>query len=78
MSQTARFRETLRRLTMIDEGFVDEVELELGPAGTSRPGSQDRGATSGRSSGNHRVVGGMPAMERYPGDGSRRDGGRDR
>jgi 4-carboxymuconolactone decarboxylase len=36
MSQTARFRETLRRLAMIDEGFVkDEAGLELGPAGTS-------------------------------------------
>ena len=36
MSQTVRFRETLRRLAMIDEGFVkDEAGLELGPAGTS-------------------------------------------
>ena len=36
MSQTARFRETLRRLAMIDEGFVkDEAGLELGPARTS-------------------------------------------
>ena len=36
MSQTARFRETLRRLAMIDEGFVkDEAGLELGPAATS-------------------------------------------
>ena len=36
MSQTARFRETLRRLAMIDEGFVkDEAGLALGPAGTS-------------------------------------------
>lgn len=36
MSQTARFRETLRRLAMIDEGFVkDEAGLALGPAATS-------------------------------------------
>jgi 4-carboxymuconolactone decarboxylase len=36
MSQTARFRETLRRLAMIDEGFVkDEAGLALSPAGTS-------------------------------------------
>jgi hypothetical protein len=36
MSQTARFRETLRRLAMIDEGLVkDEAGLALGPAGTS-------------------------------------------
>ena len=35
-SQTARFRETLRRLAMIDEGFVkDEAGLTLGPTGTS-------------------------------------------
>ena len=32
----ARFQETLRRLAMIDEGFVeDEAGLGLGPAGTS-------------------------------------------
>jgi 4-carboxymuconolactone decarboxylase len=36
MSQTARFRETLRRLAMIDEGFVTgEAGLALGLAGTS-------------------------------------------
>jgi len=36
MSQSARFRETLRKLTMIDEGFVkDEAGLALSPAGTS-------------------------------------------
>jgi alkylhydroperoxidase/carboxymuconolactone decarboxylase family protein YurZ len=36
MEQTARFQQTLRRLTMIDEGFVqDEAGLGLGLAGTS-------------------------------------------
>ena len=36
MGQTARFQETLRRLAMIDEGFVeDEARLGLGLAGTS-------------------------------------------
>jgi 4-carboxymuconolactone decarboxylase len=36
MGQTARFQETLRRLAMIDEGFVeDEARLGLDPAGTS-------------------------------------------
>ena len=36
MSQTARFQETLRRLAMIDEGFVeDDAGLGLGPAETS-------------------------------------------
>jgi len=36
MSQRVRFQETLRRLAMIDEGFVeDEAGLGLGLAGTS-------------------------------------------
>ena len=36
MDQTARFQETLRRLAMIDEGFVeDKAGLGLGLAGTS-------------------------------------------
>jgi 4-carboxymuconolactone decarboxylase len=36
MSQIARFQETLRRLAMIDEGFVeDEAGLGLGLAGIS-------------------------------------------
>jgi alkylhydroperoxidase/carboxymuconolactone decarboxylase family protein YurZ len=36
MSQTARFQETLRRLAMIDEGFIrDEAGLVLGSAATS-------------------------------------------
>lgn len=36
MGQTARFQETLRRLAMIDEGFVaDEARLGLGPASAS-------------------------------------------
>jgi 4-carboxymuconolactone decarboxylase len=36
MGQTVRFQETLRRLAMIDEGFVTgEAGLGLGPAGTS-------------------------------------------
>ena len=36
MDQTVKFQETLRRLAIIDEGFVeDQVGLGLGPAGTS-------------------------------------------
>jgi hypothetical protein len=36
MGQTARFQETQRRLTMIDEGFVEgRAGLGLGLAGTS-------------------------------------------
>ena len=34
MGQTARFQETLRRLAMIDEGFVED-QAGLGLAGTS-------------------------------------------
>ncbi|HEY6312672.1 MAG TPA: hypothetical protein VIY52_17985 [Streptosporangiaceae bacterium] len=35
MSQTARFQETLRRLAMIDEAFVeDQAGIGLGQAGT--------------------------------------------
>ena len=36
MGQTARFQDTLRRLAMIDEGFVeDQAGLRFGLAGTS-------------------------------------------
>jgi 4-carboxymuconolactone decarboxylase len=36
MGQTMRFQETLRRLAMIDEGFVeDQARLGLGPASAS-------------------------------------------
>jgi 4-carboxymuconolactone decarboxylase len=36
MGQTVRFQETLRRLAMIDEGFVeDQARLGLGVAGTA-------------------------------------------
>jgi alkylhydroperoxidase/carboxymuconolactone decarboxylase family protein YurZ len=35
MTRTVRFQETLRRLAMIDEGFVeDQAGLDMGPAGT--------------------------------------------
>ena len=44
MGPTARYQETLRRLAMIDEGFVED-EAGLGPAlaGTSDSGTQNRG-----------------------------------
>ena len=39
MGQTMRFQETLRRLTMIEEGFVgDEARLGLGPVVSAAPG----------------------------------------
>jgi len=41
MTQTARFQETLRKLAMIDEGFIkDEAGLVLGSAATSALGSK--------------------------------------
>jgi hypothetical protein len=58
MGRTVRFQDTLRRLAMIDEGFVDdEAGLGLGPAEKSAldpktaalPGVQRRaGAGGGR------------------------------
>ena len=47
MDHTVRFEETLRRLAMIDEGFVeDQAGLGLGLAGGIGPVAQDRGARS--------------------------------
>jgi hypothetical protein len=40
MSQTARFQETLRRLAMVDEGFVrDEAGIGLGLGKTAALGT---------------------------------------
>ena len=58
MSQTARYQETLRRLAMIDEGFVeDEAGLGLALAWTSGL-DPDRRAGSARGTGGLRVAGG--------------------
>ena len=47
LGQTVRFQEILRRLAIIDEGFVeDQAGLGLGLPGPG-PGSQDRGAAAG-------------------------------
>ena len=41
MSETARFQETLRRLTIVDEGFVrDQTGLGLGPSTTLALGAK--------------------------------------
>ncbi len=43
MGQTARFQDTLRRLAMIDEGFVeDQAGLRFGLAETSALGNPSR------------------------------------
>ena len=73
MDQTARFQETLRRLAIFDEGFVDGG-VRAWPGRDIGPGSQDRGAAAGSGVGGHRVIGGLPGMEHRPGAG----GGRDR
>ena len=63
MGETARFQETLRKLSMIDEAFVgDETGLGLGPAGTTGPGRQDRLAAAVSRVGGHRVTGVLPGM----------------
>ena len=47
MGQTVRFQETLRRLAMIDEGFVeDQAGLGAWPGPGIGPGSQDRGVAA--------------------------------
>ena len=76
MSQTAKFEETLRRLAMIDEGFVeDDVGLGIDPAATLALESQDRGAVAGGGVGGGRVAGGVPGMEHRPGAGGGREPG---
>jgi hypothetical protein len=66
MGQTVRFQEMLRRLAMIDEGFVeDQTRPDRTPARPGRdvgPGSQDSGAAASSGVGGHRVSGGLPAM----------------
>ena len=65
MGQTVSFHETLRRLAMIDEGFVeDQSGAQACPGRGGGPGSQDRGAAASRGVGGHRVAGGLPGMER--------------
>ena len=57
--QTVRFQEIVRRLAMIDEGFVeDQAGFGLDPAGPSGSGSQDRGAAAGKGVRGYQVPGG--------------------
>ena len=59
MGLTVRFHETLRRLAMIDEGFVaDEAGLGVGPAGTPALDARTAALLQVAAS----VAGGSPAV----------------
>ena len=61
MGPMARYQETLRRLAMIDEGFVeDEAGLGPCPGQDIDPGNQNRGIASTRGNGGQQVIGGLP------------------
>jgi len=73
MGQTVRFQDTLRRLAMIDEGFVDdEAALGLGPAEKSALGPKTAALLQigGRWPW---VAGGLPGVERRRGGGGGRE-----
>jgi hypothetical protein len=68
MGQTVRFQETLRRLAMIDEGFVeDQAGLGPGLAAASALDPKTRGVAASRGVGGPRVTGGLPGMGHRPG-----------
>ena len=73
MGQTVRFQETLRRLAMIDEGFVeDQARLGLGPAAAS---ALDPKTAALLQVGVSVALGrrGVPGMERRAGAGGGRE-----
>ena len=70
MGQTVRFQETLRKLAMIDEGFVeDEAGLGLDPACKSALDPKTAALLQVGVSVSSRVTGGVPGMEHRPGAG---------
>jgi 4-carboxymuconolactone decarboxylase len=72
LGQTVRFQEILRKLAMIDEGFVEhQAGFGLDPAGPSGSGSQDRGAAAGRAAWPPGPLG-VPGMEYRAGAGGGR------
>ena len=74
MSQTVRWQETLRRLAMIDEGFVEDLAgLGLGLARDAGAASQDRGTPATGRVGGHRGATGLRSVEHRPGAGRGRD-----
>jgi hypothetical protein len=72
MSQTARFQETLRKLTIFDEGLV-EAGFGLDLAQTSALEAKIAALLQVAVSVAMGVGGGLPAMERRPGDGGGRE-----
>jgi 4-carboxymuconolactone decarboxylase len=69
MGQMASFQETLRRLAMIDEGFVeDEARLGLDPAQASALDPKTAALLHVAACGD-RVTGDVLGMERWPGAG---------
>jgi hypothetical protein len=74
MSLMARFQETLRRLAMIDESFVeDEVGLRLELAEKSALDPRTAALRHVGASVTMGVAGGQPGMERCPGAGGGRE-----
>jgi 4-carboxymuconolactone decarboxylase len=70
MGQTVRFQETLRRLAVIDEGFVeDQAGLGPGLAAASALDPKTRGVAASRGVSGPRVTGGLPGMGHRPGAG---------
>ena len=73
MDQTARFQDTLRRLAMTDEGFVDdEAGLGLGPAEKSALDPKTAALLQAGASGPG-VTGGLPGAQRRAGAGGGRE-----
>ena len=79
MGQTARSREMLRKLAIIDENLVeDQVGLALGLAEGSSLDPKDHGVAPGRGSGRDRGRAGDPGVEHRASAGGRGERGRDR
>ena len=73
MGQTVRFQDTLRRLAMIDEGFVDdEAGLGLDPAEKSALDPKTAALLQAGAS-VAGVTGGLPGVERRAGAGGGRE-----
>ena len=68
MSQAVRFQEILRRLAIIDEGFVEgHAGLGLGLPASRLLDPKTRGAGAGGGAGGDRVTGCLSGMGHHPG-----------
>jgi hypothetical protein len=73
MGQMASFQDTLRRLALIDEGFVeDQAGLGLDPAQASALDPKTAALLHVAVCGD-RVTGDVPGMEHWPGAGDGRE-----